>query len=106
MKSTKYQEVDILTKEVSNLFPQMNELELKIISLYSILELFGYWSDKPKIKNKEYSKIMDADHIYYSTACNIFLTRDNKLGKRALAIISYLKKKTRVYNIDGEEIKN
>ncbi len=61
--------------------------DMKIASLYSMLETFGYYPEKKKVYEKA-SRFADASHCYYSQWAEICISRDKGFRMKSQAIAS------------------
>jgi hypothetical protein len=69
-------------------------------SLFMNLDLFGFKSDKLNSQHGFTSVSTDADHSYYASYCDIFVTQDEKTAKKCEAVYKYLHLDTYVADID------
>ena len=61
--------------------------DMKIATLYSMLETFGYYPEKKKVYEKA-SRFADASHCYYSQWAEICISRDKGFRMKSQAIAS------------------
>lgn len=73
-------------------------LQAWIEVLFKILELYGYYRDEEQ--RTAVSGIHDTSHIIYSSYCDIFVSDDYKLRKKAEAIYSFLGIPTKVVSLN------
>lgn len=71
-------------------------------NMYVIVDLFGYYQDNPKSKNKGMNNtVNDAEHCYYATVCDIFVSDDLKSTKKSQMVYDLLEHTNiRVYNTE------
>jgi len=67
-------------------------LDNKIAGLFEILDILGYWTDKPTEKSN-YARSMDASHTFYASHCDYFVSNDKKTRYKAKVAYS-------IYNVD------
>lgn len=82
-----------------NLLLDDSELSDKIYILILYLNHFGYHQDKQNYKS-ELALAFDAGHLIKASYCNVFISKDNNLIKKAEAIYYYLNIKTKIINLN------
>lgn len=91
--------------------PKTQILNLKIVSLFSLFDSFGFWSDSKSIYNKG-SRFPDSRHAFNASFFDRLVSRDKRFLKKAEAVYWHLNIQTRTSNIDDfkthlkEEIKS
>lgn len=74
-------------------------LQEKFQSFFNILNAVGYWSDKAG-KGSNLNRIYDANHAFYASACDYFVTNDKRTMKKANFLYKYYKIKTKALSFD------
>lgn len=76
-----------------------------IIGAFSLLDSFGFWSDK-KTTYKKGSRFEDAMHAFNGAFTNLVISADKRFCMKAKAVYSLLKRKPKVLHlkIDKDEI--
>lgn len=69
-------------------------------SLFMHLDLFGFQSDKLTPGHGYTSVTTDAEHCFYASYCDIFVTQDTKTAAKAKEVYSFLNLDTNVMDID------
>lgn len=67
----------------------------EIVSLFSMLDFFGYWSDDAKTYAKG-SRFPDSRHAFTASYFEVFVSNDKRLRNRARAVYEVLRIGTRV----------
>ena len=68
-------------------------------SFFNILNGLGYWSDK-KRNGTNINRVYDANHAFYASSCDYFVTNDKKAMMKANFIYSYYGIKTKSISFD------
>lgn len=66
-------------------------------SLFNILDALGFWQDKVK-DGSTMNRMYDANHAYYASACDYFVTDDRNTLNKANFAYSVMKLKTKAVN--------
>ena len=74
-------------------------LQEKFQSFFNILNAVGYWSDKAG-KGSNLNRIYDANHAFYASACDYFVTNDKRTMMKANFLYKYYKTKTKALSFD------
>lgn len=74
-------------------------LQEKFQSFFNILNAVGYWSDKAG-KGSNLNRIYDANHAFYASACDYFVTNDKRTMMKANFLYKYYKIKTKALSFD------
>lgn len=77
-------------------------LENFIVMLFSLLDSFGFWSDKRKVYSKG-SRFADAIHCFNGVYCDYIISNDTRFCNKATAVYKYLEFDTEVYDIKKDE---
>lgn len=65
--------------------------EAKISSLYTLLNLIGYWPDEQLHKDGKFRSAMgDQTHAAFAAFAQVFITGDERMAKKTFAIYEYL----------------
>jgi hypothetical protein len=73
----------------------------QISSLMELLDMYGFWKDKPTIKSN-YARSLDGIHIFISTFCDFFITNDTRSRNKAIVIFDLLNINTKVLDMNGK----
>jgi hypothetical protein len=74
-------------------------LQEKFQSFFNILNAVGYWSDKAW-KGSNLNRIYDANHAFYASACDYFVTNDKRTMMKANFLYKYYKINTKALSFD------
>nr|WP_315139989.1 hypothetical protein [uncultured Flavobacterium sp.] len=79
------------------------ELKLyeQISGMIELLDIYGFWKDKPTQKSN-YARAWDGIHIFYSSYCDIFITNDLRTRNKAKVIFKLYGINTKVFDSNGE----
>lgn len=72
-------------------------------SLFNILNILGYWQDELK-SGSFINRLYDANHAFYATSCDLFVTNDRKA--KIKANVAYKSFKYRTKALDYDEFAN
>jgi hypothetical protein len=67
----------------------------EIVTLFSMLDFFGYWPDDAKTYNKG-SRFPDSQHTFNASYFDVLVSNDKRMGNRAQAVYDVLGIKTQV----------
>ena len=84
-------DLEEIIKKTFNEKQQGNQM-LVFESLYSILDILQYHSDKKDLMNT----ITDADHAFYGSFCDVLVTEDAKMTYKTEAVYSYFGIETKI----------
>lgn len=76
-------------------------LNEQISGMIELLDIYGFWKDKPTHKSN-YARAWDGIHIFYSSYCDIFITNDLRTRNKAKVIFKLYDINTKVFNSNGE----
>ena len=71
-----------------------------IASLFMNLDSLGYRQDKLRPGHGYMSVATDAQHAFYASYCDIFVTQDERTADKAKAVYEYLQLPTKVVNLN------
>jgi len=78
-----------------------DEILSRIYALYNMMDNLSYFRDKKKKDGRTYrSAVYDIEHLRYAANCRYFVTRDEKLSKRARQIFNFMQVRTEVIFIN------
>jgi hypothetical protein len=95
--------IDIIENAVK-LHPQGNKFGLhnRIAGIFELLDMIGYWKDKYNEKSN-YARLWDADHTYFSTFCNYFISDDKRTRNKAKVVFEIYGITTKIVSSKGIE---
>lgn len=70
--------IEMIPHIVSCMYPESNQIWIKFISMYILLDLMGYHSDKMNDKNQPKNLFIDIKHAFYGAHCDYYITLDFK----------------------------
>ena len=78
-------------------FPDNQNLGLmnRIAGVFELLDMLGYWKDKEK-ENSNYARLWDAQHTFFASYCDYFVTDDKRTSYKAKVAYNIYKKRTKV----------
>jgi hypothetical protein len=93
-------EVLIEEKEKNN--PGVDlKLNEKIAAMIELLDIYGFWKDKPNHKSN-YARTWDGIHIFFSSFCDLFITNDLRTRYKAEVIYKVFDINTKVLDSNGK----
>ncbi len=103
LKSTSDPNLQRVGNFIENEIKSAKTIDDQFTSVFFWLNLFGYYPDDLRRKDKVRSNFSDANHATYAIACDGMLTLDKKFAKRAAAAMCALELKTEV-STDANEL--
>lgn len=79
-----------------------HDLNNFIIMTFSLLDTFGFWSDRKATYNKG-SMFIDCRHAFNGFFANFVISNDKRFCKKSEAVYKYLGSKTIVFNLSSDE---
>ncbi|CAM2968124.1 hypothetical protein SAMN05444143_10169 [Flavobacterium succinicans] len=73
-----------------------------ISAVISLLDMFGYWKDRPT-KNSDYARLWDSSHAHYASHCDYLISDDRRLRYKARVVYDLYNIKTKIISSNGEE---
>ena len=86
-----------IIKESFRLGP--NNREEMVGSLFMDLDLFGFQKDKLSPGDGYMSVAADANHAFFASYCDIFVTQDTRTAAKAEAVYKYLDLDIKVFDV-------
>lgn len=84
----------------TNILPTYQEninlgLSNNIAELFDLLDLFGFFKDKYTQKSN-YARFWDSNHCFYASFCDLFISSDKRMIKKAEIAYYFFKIKTKI----------
>jgi hypothetical protein len=79
------------------------KLNMKIVLLFEILDLFGYYKDK-QTPSSNFARVCDAHHAFVSSYCDYIVSDDNRMRMKTQVAFSLYKISTKIIASDGKQL--
>lgn len=85
-----------------NLHPNGKEFSLhnRFGAIFEILDMLGYWTDKPTQKSNV-ARLWDSSHCYFASFCDYFITDDKRTKNKAEVVYNLYDVNTKVISSKG-----
>jgi len=74
-------------------------LHERIITLFNIMDFVGFWKDK-KTERSNLARLYDSSHTYFSSCCDLFVSKDLRARNKAKVVYEYYKIDTKVLSLE------
>ncbi|WP_184544129.1 hypothetical protein [Mucilaginibacter sp. FT3.2] len=92
-----------LIDQAIGLFPDSSNFGLhnKMAGMLELTDMLGYWKDRQTDKSNT-ARFWDANHCYYATACDYFISDDKRNRYKARVVYEIYNQRTIVISSDGK----
>lgn len=85
------------------LHPNGKEFSLhnRFAGIFELLDMFGYWTDKPTPKSNV-ARLWDSSHCYFASFCDYFISDDKRTRNKAKVVFDLYDIKTKILSSKGD----
>ena len=76
-------------------------LHNRFAGIFELLDMLGYWTDKPTSKSNV-ARLWDVNHCYYASFCDYFISDDKRTRNKAKVVFNLYDIKTKVLSSKGD----